>query len=292
MAEEALSPPPRSPLHLPLAYWRIVAVHVIGEVQRDNLALISAGVAFFGLLALFPGLASLVAVYRLVGDPNDIGAQMAILRGIAPGPMLDLLHEQLLRLMQAPAKALAVQGAVSLLLAFWASQQGFRSLLRGLNIVYGGLTRRRLVHRTALGVWFSLGALTLAALLVAVFSLTPAMMVGLGAPAWFAYGLLQWPTLAVALVGFALALYRWGPNRRAPRWIWLLPGALLAAVLWLTASWVFTLCAQVFALYGQVYGSLAGVVFLLLWMFVSAFAILLGAELNAELEKCCAVKPA
>jgi len=287
MADEALRYPAPHPLRLPLKLWRAVGARVMREAERDHLALIAAGVAFFGLLALFPGLASLVALYRLLGDPNDIGAQMAILRGIAPGPMLDLLHEQLLRLMRAPAAALATQGVLATVLAFWASQQGVRSLLRGLNIAYGGLARRGIVRRTALGVWFSLAALALAALLIATFSLTPATMVGLGVPVWFAFSFLQWPLLAASIVGFALALYRWGPNRRAPGWVWLTPGALLAAVLWLLASWLFTLYAQAFAGYGQIYGSLAGVVLLLLWLFVSAFAILLGAELNAELEKCC-----
>lgn len=287
MTDAALRYSAASPLHLPLAQWRLVVGRVMSESGRDNLALIAAGVAFFGLLAFFPGLASLVALYRLVGDPNDIGAQVAIFRGIAPGPMLDLVHEQLLRLMLAPAQALAAQGALSFALAFWASQQGVRSLVRGLNIVYGGLTRRRFVWRTTLGLWFSLGALAVAGLLVAVFSLTPAMMVGFGAPAWFAYGLLQWPTLVLAIVGFAMALYRWGPNRRPPRWVWLLPGALLAAALWLAATWLFTLYAQSFTIYGEVYGSLAGVVLMLLWLFVSAFVFLVGAELNAELEKCC-----
>lgn len=266
------------PFHLGRDVWLDVFRRALKELGRDNVALIAAGVAFFGLLAVFPALASLVALYRLVGDPADIGAQIGALCGIATGAALDLLHAELLRLMAAPAGGVALQGFVSIMLAFWASQQGLRSFLRGLNIVYGGLARRKLLRRTTMGLGFAGAGLLGAAFAVALLSFAP-------------IGWLRWPLLLCGAMAFALALYRWGPNRRPPPWLWLAPGAALAAALWLAASLLLALYGQTVAGYGQVYGSVAGAVVLLVWLFVTAYAFLLGAEFNAELEAACLKSP-
>lgn len=278
----------KSPADLTAAHWIELFRRVLVEIGRDNVALLAAGVAFFGLLAVFPALASLVAFYRLFGDPNDIGAQIAAFRGLAPGPVLDLVHEQLLRFMATPSNGIALQGALNLLLALWASQQGVRSFLRGLNIAYGNLTRRKFVRRTTLGLGFSIAAIAVAGVTIAAFTFAPLLIMRFGAPGQIAHGLFQWPTIMLIVTVFALALYRWGPNRQPPAWMWLLPGAALAAAGWIAASAALTFYAQTFVDYGRIYGSVASAVLLLLWLFLSTYAFLVGAELNAELEACCA----
>lgn len=257
----------------------------LGAAERHNLALVAAGVAFFCLLALFPTLFALVSIYGLVRDPSDISDQIDAFAGVAPPSILSLAREQLERLLKAPAQGLALQGLISLVIALWSSQQGVRSFLHALNIVYDDAHRRKMLPRYGMGAAFTLAAIAFAGVAVATFTIAPLILDRLGAQSEAALFVLRWPAMIAAVTLFALALYRWGPNRAPPPLKLILPGALIASGAWLVASAAFSAYAQTFGNYGQAYGSIASVVVLLLWLFVTAFVFLVGAEFNAAAER-------
>jgi membrane protein len=283
-------PAPKSPLALSIAEWRDLLWGAWNDGFRDNLGLIAAGVAFFALMALFPALSALVAVYGLVGDPTGVAKQIDALVGIAPAPVIQIAREQLDRLVNARTDILALHGLVSLVIALWSAQQGTRSFLRALTIINERTRRRRFFRRYLVGGAFTLGAVAVAAITVFLFALAPNLFAQLGANVEFTLDLLRWPVLVALVTAFAMALYRWGPNRKAPRWAWVWPGALMASVAWLLVSAGFTLYVDVFTPLRAAYGVFSGVFVLMLWLFLSAYIFLLGAEINARLEQVCAIE--
>jgi membrane protein len=196
-----------------------------------------------------------------------------------------MAREQLRALITASREGLALQTLLSILLALWSAQQGVRSFLHALNIVYDDSHRRKLLARFGVGFAFTIGGILFAAAAVATFTIAPFITAHLAIGQSVALFLLRWPAMAAVVVAFALALYRWGPNRTPPPFGQLLPSAILASGAWLAASALFSFWVQTFGNYGQAYGSIAGTVVLLLWLFVSAYIFLLGGELNAEMER-------
>ncbi len=287
-APGSLEPPrARTGLRPRLRRARTLALAVAQKADRDNLGLIAAGVAFFALLALFPALTAVAALYGAMGDLEGVREQITALRGVAPDPVLDIARGQLARLVNKPISLLALSGVLSVAVALWSALQGMRGLIRGLTIVYNHSERRTLVRRYVVSGAFTLaaiGALLVSLLLAAA---APAVIAALQLSSHVEMLLqgVRWVLLTVFSLGLAGALYRWGPNRRPPpfRWIW--PGVLVASVTWLAASAGFSLYVRAFAMLGEAYGSLAGVIVLLLWLYLSVLVFLLGGELNAELER-------
>ncbi len=279
---------PKNPFALGLKGWRELLVGAWQDGFRDNLGLIAAGVAFFVLMAVFPALAAMVAIYGVFADPAEFNSQLDALSGVAPSPVLAIAREQMDRLLHARTPILALHGLVSLLVALWGAQQGARSFLRALSIINARAPRRRFLKRYLVGGAFTIGALVVAIATVSLFAVAPLVLAQFGADAELALSLLRWPVLVALVTCFALALYRWGPNRKAPRWIWIWPGAVIAAVSWLCVSAGFTAYVDAFTPVRAAYGVLSGVFVLMLWLFLSAYIFLLGAEINVRLEQICA----
>jgi membrane protein len=274
------------PHKLSLQDWVCVLRGVGATMERANLALISAGVAFFGLMAVIPGLTALIALVGLFGDPAWIGEQIWALGGVAPDAVVSIIYEQVHRLLNAQDGTLVFGALFNLLLALWAALQGTRWVLIALTSV-----NRRAEKRRALGRYLAAGAFTLYGLGLSVLAV---LLMGV-APVALAFLhiehgaeilllALRWPVLGGAAAGVALILYRWGPRRRPPPWRWLWPGAVAAPLLWLIASSALTFALREFPAFGAAYGSLASVVALLLWLYITALVFLLGGALNAELE--------
>jgi membrane protein len=280
------NPTPRGPLTLSATQWWCVLKGVQATAQRVNLALISAGVAFFGLMAVIPGVAALVALLGLIADPNFALQVVRELGGVAPDAVVSIITKQVTRLLQARNDALLLGSVFNFVLALWSALQGTRVMLMALTIVNRRSEQRSLLRRYVTAGVFTLYGMALSLLAVLVMGVAPLTLAFLhmGTGVETLLLVLRWPVLGGAAVAVSFILYRWGPRRRPPPWRWLWPGALGAPLLWLLASSVFTFALREFPAFGATYGSLASVVALLLWLYITAQIFLLGGALNAELE--------
>lgn len=255
-------------------------------IAEKNLNLIASGIGFYGILAAFPAIAALIALWGLVADPVLVETQVSEFSTVLPADVAYLLNSRVAELVAADPTTLGWAGLLSIGLLLWSARAGVNSLIVGLNAVYGESNRgglRRLIVAFALtGSLIILGLACIAALVVVPIVLA---FLPLGNFATFLAEVLRW-SLAVTTVLLGLGLlYRYGPNRRGKaRMGWLSPGAVAATLLWGVATWGFTIYLQNFANYNKIYGSLGAVIVLLFWLYISAFVCLLGAALNAELE--------
>jgi membrane protein len=267
--------------------WLEIAKRVGRQVKKDNLPVIAAGVAFYGLLAIFPGLVALVGIVGLVVDPAKIQAQVQTLGAVLPPQASEVLLGQLDDLTGTSRRLLGLGAAGGLLLALWGASAAIRTLMRALNVVFDTDEDRGTLRFHGTALLLTLGAIL--ALVVAiglVVALPPVLgFLGLGGGAETAVSLLRWPILALlAVFGFAVA-YRYGPSRRPPGWRWVSAGAITGVLLWITGSVLFSVYVTHFGNYNKTYGSAAAIVILLLWFLLSSYSLLVGAEINAEGER-------
>jgi membrane protein len=275
------------PGEIPARGWMDVAWRAWQEVSDANLFLVAGGVTYAVLLALFPGLAALVAIYGLVFDPAQVERQVGALSGVLPEPTQQLLVDELHKLVSASSGTLGVSAGVALLLALWSASRGMSGLITALDIAYEEKDRRSFVKFNLLAVGLTLGAMLGGLVVIALLAVLPAAVqfIGFGGTTKWLLLVFNWPLLvAVVLLGLAV-LYRYAPDRHRPQWRWVSPGAIVATTLWIAASIGFTVYVANFNSYDRTYGSLGGVVILLTWLYLSAFVVLLGAAINAQTEK-------
>ncbi|WP_404384690.1 YihY/virulence factor BrkB family protein [Caenispirillum salinarum] len=283
MASTAADHPRRIPL---IRAWRVAKV-VYFRLGSDNLGVIAAGCAFYALLALFPFLAALISIFGLLADPAAVSQQLQMIEGTVPDQVYAILDDQVQKL-SAQETSLSLGLVVSTSIALYSSTKGVKAIMRALNIVYDETEQRNIImlNLVALGLTagFILG-MTVALLVVVV---VPVVLGVLG----FGEGITgvlvdaaRWTVLAIGLFGALAVIYRIAPNRRPPRFRWVSWGSVVAAVLWLAASMLFSYYVSNFASYNETYGSLGAVVVLLMWFFIGAFSVLIGGEINAELER-------
>jgi len=258
-----------------------------GEAQRDHLSIVAAGVAFYAFLAIFPALAAVVSIYGLLADPQTVQEQLEAMGSVMPGSARDILGEQMRRVAGGSNRTLGWSFLFSLLLALWSANQGMRSMIEALNITYEQDEKRGFMKLNALSLLLTLGGVLTAVLAVTGVVVVPAVLalVGLEGMARTLVNVLRWPMLLVIVLFGVAVVYRLAPSREGPRWQWVTPGSLLATALWLVASIAFSIYVSHFANYDKTYGSLGAVVILLLWLYVGAYVVLLGAELNVIAER-------
>ncbi len=270
---------------LAIRLWNILTkvVKIAGEKQ---ISLIAAGVAFFGMFAVFPGIAAVIAVFGLLADPIVVSEQLALLEGIIPPDAYNLFAGQIGRLLLARSDALGWATIVSIALALWSSRAGVAALMGGLNAIAGSPARNGIWQAiVALGLTICLVALAITALLAVVVAPVVLSFIPLpGSTAWLLEGLRWLIALAVLLLALGL-LYRFGPSQTQKRGRWFTIGAVCVVVLWIGASAGLSYYLTNFASYNEVYGSIGAVIGLLLWLYISAFLILLGAVLNAQIHR-------
>ncbi len=257
------------------------------QIDEQNLSLISAGIAFFGMLAIFPGLAAIIAIFGLMADPVVIQDQINLLRGIVPDDIYTLIDGQIGRITSARGETLGWATFVSILLALWSARAGVGAMMRGLNTIY------RSPNRSFLMAYLSAFLLTITLVVVALVAgasvvVTPIVVALLPltveTKSWI--DTVRWSSaIFVITVGIAL-IYRYGPRKRdGRRTPWLTPGAVFAVLMWAAASYGFSEYLSNFGRYNEVYGSIGAVVALLMWLYFSAFLVLLGGALNAQIER-------
>jgi membrane protein len=267
-----------------LRIWRVLAA-VWKTAGEKHLGLIAAGVAFFGMFGIFPGIAAIIAIFGLIADPVVIAQQMALMEDIIPPDAYNLIASQVFRLVAAPADALGWATFVSIALALWSCRAGVGALIGGLNAIAGQRMRN--------GVWQMVVALllTMALVALAIMALTVVVIVPVllafvpvaTSTAWVLEGIRWLIALGVLMTGLSL-LYRFGPARIGSRGRWITVGAFVVVILWLAASAGLSFYLTNFASYNEVYGSIGAVIGLLLWLYVSAYLILLGAALNVHVH--------
>lgn len=269
----------------PVVWWRALR-QLFRIIDEKNLGLISAGVAFYAILSVFPGLAATIALWGLVGDPGFALTQLQEFQALIPGDVYRLLAGQLARLSTADGLTLGWASVLSFGLALWSARAGVAALIRGLNAIYGAPNRSGIAHYLrALLLTFSLMGVVLVAMACIVILPVILTFVPLGAWAVFGVEVLRWVVgIGVLLAGFAL-IYRLGPNLGQARPRLISPGVVFAAAGWVGASIGFSIYLQNFGTYNEVYGSIGAVIAMLMWLFISAYLVLLGAALNAELAR-------
>lgn len=275
-----------TPGAIPRAGWLDVLVRVKNQITKDHIGLVAAGIAFYALLALFPGITALMAVAGLLLEPQQVTEQLQSVAQVMPAEAADIVIGQAVDVAGSEDAGLGLAAIIGLLLALYSASKGVGSLIDGLNVAYDEDETRGFIVLTALKLGLTvllvLGAilgLASAALLPAAFA-----VLDLGPFVETLASVLRWVLLAtLTMLGLAV-LYRLGPSRSQAQWRWLTPGAVLATLAWLAASLGFAVYVSNFASYNESFGSLGGVVVLLMWLWISAYVVLLGAELNSELE--------
>ncbi|MEZ5933561.1 MAG: YihY/virulence factor BrkB family protein [Alphaproteobacteria bacterium] len=275
-----------TPSDFPALGWRDILWRVWAALGQDNVSIVAAGVAFYGMLAVFPAITSFVSIYGLLADPADVHAQFAAFRGVIPDQAWDLMNQQLQAVASSSEQRLGIGAAVGLIIALWSGGAGIRALMTALNIAYREVEKRSFMRFYGTAFVFTLGIVVIGIFSLGVIVVVPVVLnlIKLGALSAALIKVLPWLVLAAVITIALGALYRHGASRRAPKTRWVSAGAVLATVLWLFSSILFSFYVANFASYNQTYGSLGAVVILLMWFWISAYIVLLGAELNAEME--------
>lgn len=272
------------PAEIPAKGWKDVGVRVQRQLKEDNVGLIGAGVAFYSFLALFPAMIALISLYGLVVKPSQVAEQVQSALDYMPADTRKVVENQLLELTQGSKTGLGVGLVVSVLVALWSASGGMRALMTGLNIAYDETESRKFVRLRLLSVGLTLAVLAFAALTLTAVIGVPAAF-DPDEPIGMALAWLRWPVLAALMIAGLAFLYRYGPDRDKPNWSWASWGAGIATALWLLMTVAFSFYVSSFANFQKTYGGFASVVVLLTWMSLTAYLVLLGAEINAELER-------
>jgi membrane protein len=276
-----------TPTEIPARGWLDVARRVKGEAKGDQVPLLAAGVAFFGLLALIPALVALLSLYGLVADPEDIRKQVDDALAAAPAEVRDLIGQQLSSI-QSSSQGGAVIGVIfGALVALWSASSGMNHLIDAINTAYDEEENRGFVRRRGLSLLLTVGAVGFVVFALGGIAVVPAVAeaADLGIVGSVLVQVVRWLVLFGGLLVGLAVLYRWAPDRDAPRWAWSSPGAIMAGVGWLVVSVLFSIYVSNFGSYNETYGSLGAVVVVMMWLYLSALVVILGAELNTELER-------
>ncbi|MBW3618145.1 MAG: YihY/virulence factor BrkB family protein [Proteobacteria bacterium] len=274
-----------TPTTIPRPGWKDIAWRTVKEVGADDLATVARSIAFSGMLALFPALAAFVSVYGLFADVGTAREHLAGLTGLVPAAAMTLIGDQMVRLAQASEANLSLAFVFGLALSLWSANAGVKALFKGLNVAYEETETRGFIRLNLVSLAFTLGTVLLLALAMAALVALPVALELLRVdPGLVGLSQLRWPALLGVVTVFLSLLYRYGPSRAAPKWRWVTPGGLAAAVLWMAGSALFSWYLTRFADYDATYGSLGAVFGFMTWLWLSSTIVLVGAELNAEIE--------
>ena len=278
----------QGPEQIPWRGWRDILWRTWKTFNRDNIPQVAGGVAFFTLLAVFPGIGVFVSLYGLFSNVDTAQAQLELLQGLLPQAALQLVGDQMMRLAAARHTGLGVAFLVSLVVSLWSANAGMKALIVGLNVAFEEREKRSLIRLNLVSLAFTVGMIVFLLATIAAMVSAPIALAYFGHEN-FALKVFRWPLLlAVAILGMA-ALYRFGPSRHQEQWRWVSWGSVFAAILWLAASLLFSFYVAHFGSYDRTYGSLGAVVGFMTWMWISTITVLFGAELNSEIEHQTAV---
>lgn len=282
----------RTPIHIPWRGWKDILIRTYHEIQEDRLMSLAAGVVFYSLVALFPAIAAGVSVYALFSNAASITSHLSLVADVVPGASLDLLREEITRIAGRSDGRLTFGFLIGFGIALWSANAGMKAIFDALNIIYDEQEKRGIVWLNLVSLFFTLcaiGGMLIALGMVVVFPLVLAALGATSLDAPWMIGVLRWPTMFLMVIVALAILYRYGPSRRIAKWRWLSVGSVFAAVAWLAVSVLFSWYLGNFANYNATYGALGAVVGLMMWMWLSIIVVLVGAELNSEIERQTAI---
>jgi len=276
-----------SPREISWPGWKAIFLRLYHEITTDRVLMIAGGVTFYILLALFPALTAFVSVYGLLADPSNVSDYVQQMQGVVPSAGIEIIATQLQSLARQSTNALGISFIVGLAVAFWSANGGIKALFDAMNVAYEEDEKRSFIKLNLMAFAFTLGVMLLAIVFIVLLGVIPAVLafVGLGRVTEILVLVLRWVLLGgVALFAISL-LYRFGPSRAPAKWRWISYGALFATLCWFLVSWGFSLYLQNFADYNATYGALGAVIGLMMWIWISTIVVIVGAELNAEMER-------
>ena len=267
--------------------WKDILWRLYHNISEHRVIAIAAGVAFYVLLAIFPGIAALVAIYGFIADPSTISQHISDLSGVLPGGATEVIGDQLQRLTSQPPGKLGFALLFGVAVSLWSANAGMKALFDALNVVYSEEERRSFFKLNAVSLAFTLGALLFMVFALAAIAVLPVVMSYLGlsnATEWLVT-VGKWPILLIGIAFAVSLIYRYGPSREKPQWRWVTWGRAVVAIAWLAMSILFSWYAGHFGSYNRTYGSLGAVIGFMTWIWLSSAVVLLGAELDAEMER-------
>lgn len=275
-----------TPMEIPARGWMDILLRVYANISKHRILALAAGITYYSILAIFPAIAALVAVYGLFSDPSTIARHLDQLGGFLPGGAIDVARDQLARVASKGSQTLCLTFLIGLLASLWSANAAMKSLFDTLNIVHNEDEKRGFIKLNATSLGFTIGGILFTSAALGAILAIPMVLKSMGLPdegnALLRIG--RWPVMCLILA-FALAvIYRYGPNREAPQWQWISWGSAVAALLWLAASGMFSWYAANFGKFNETYGSLGAIIGFMTWLWISAIVILVGAEINAEME--------
>lgn len=272
---------------IPKSGWRDILMRTKDEIRKDHVSMTAAGVAFYGMLALFPAIAAIISIWGLMFDPHQIEQQIASISGMLPEQAATIVKSQAQKVASSAGGGLTTAAIVGVLLALYSAAKGMKALIEGLNIVYNEEEKRGFIRLNLAALVLTLGLIIAMIAVLALIVIVPALLgnLGLGSVLQELMAWVRWPLLFIlAMIGLAI-VYQYAPSRDQPRWRWASAGAVIATLLWVIGSAAFSVYVRNFGSYNKTYGSLGAVVILLMWLWLSAYIVLLGAELNSETER-------
>ena len=273
-----------APQQIPPKGWMAIAKRTAKEVKQDQVPLLGAGVAFYALLSLFPAIIAGVSIYGLVADPQTVRDQIDKLTEMLSPSTADLVGEQIKQVTSGAGGALGLATVIGILTALWSASSGMKALITGVNLAYDEGETRKFVKLRGLSILLTLGAMLLLTVAGATIAGFPPIADNLPVALQWVVSILRFVVLAVLLILGLAVLYRYAPNRDEPKWTWVSWGSVVATVLWVLASIGFSIYVNSFGNYNKTYGALAGIIILMFWLYLTAVIVLVGAELNTEME--------
>ena len=275
------------PQQIPAAGWWDITWRVVKRLGSDNITLVAGGVAMYALLSVFPGLAATVSIYGLFATPADVIHHMRAFSSVLPPGVWDIFNTQLQTLASHEQSTLSVAATLGFVVALWSARSAMSALMTASNIAYGEREKRTFIVQVLISLILTVGAVIGFLAMLSLGVAIPVALKILGMSNWVQWVgvVLPWAVLWLfGIVGLAF-VYRYAPARQPARWQWVTWGSAIAATLWLVGSIVFAFYVHAFANYGKTYGALGGVIALLMWFYFSSVVVVLGAEINGEMER-------
>ncbi|HXH75632.1 MAG TPA: YihY/virulence factor BrkB family protein [Bacteriovoracaceae bacterium] len=276
----------KKPSEIPKTGWKDTLYRVKNEIKEDRLSMVAAAMAYYALFSIVPAISSVVLIYAWFSDPNEISQHLQSVSKFLPQDMMTFMNTTLKSLASKASSSLGVGALATLALSLWSASKASKSLIDAMNIIYDEKEDRGFFKYTGLALGLTLLAVVLCILALAVVVGLPAMteFFNFGTAFEAGVGVLSWVILLGLFSLFLAAAYRYSPNRRNAQWKWVSWGAVIASVLWAVTSGLFSWYAKEFADFNKTYGTMGAAIALMTWFYLSSYVILLGAEINAEME--------
>jgi len=274
------------PSQIPKKGWKDIALRVKDRLTKDHVSIVSAGIAFYFFLAIFPALAVALSIYGLIMEPAEVDQQIGQLANVLPEQAHQMISNILEKQSEKSESSLGWSLVLNTLISLWIVNNGSKAVFQGVNITYNEKDERGFFRLTALTLLFTICGIIIGFIAIAMIVAFPALIDKIGLPPTLEtiIQFLRWPILALIVMFALAAVYKVAPNRKSPEFKWVSWGAIIATALWLGGSLLFSLYVNNFGSFDETYGSFAAVIILMLWFFLTGFIILLGAEINSEME--------